>query len=209
MIESDSSSIAANCSVRLSRCRQLMSMRRDGSPPGDEGPDAEPSTRTWPARLAALLLLVVVVGAMTGAVVSSENRVRRLLVGRFVARASTAASFAGTDVSYTLGKEQTLATRQLASATVSQDGIQLLPRNPRLRSRPASRQRGSGTGRDPLQGQPHRHRDRLEVRPSELGGRWTRGGIRRGAVGCRRRAGDGVRGPLRHAVRPPGGQRCL
>lgn len=96
-------------------------MQRNGSSPDDARDRTERAIRAWPARVTAALLLVVILGAMTGAVGESANHTRRLLVGRFAARASTAASFAASDVSFTLGKEQTLASLQLNTATVSQE----------------------------------------------------------------------------------------
>jgi diguanylate cyclase (GGDEF)-like protein len=80
----------------------------------------ERALRRWPARVVTALVLVGVIGAMAGAEIGAQSGARRALEARFVVRASTAASFAQADASFTLGRERTLATALLTSQTVTQ-----------------------------------------------------------------------------------------
>lgn len=79
------------------------------------------SLNFWPARIAAAVLMLVVLGTMGFAQLNSENKSREGLEGRFKVRASTASSFLDSYVQNTLLREQELAKARLGDPVVTHE----------------------------------------------------------------------------------------
>lgn len=75
----------------------------------------------WPARIAAAVLLLIVLGSMAFAEFQTQQNSRKDIEDRFAVRATTASSFLVSYVSYTLDREQELAKMRLGDPTISHE----------------------------------------------------------------------------------------
>jgi diguanylate cyclase (GGDEF)-like protein len=79
------------------------------------------SRNFWPARIAAVLFIVVVVGSMATAALRTQVKARTALEDRFAVRATSASTFLDSYVQYTLDREQELAKLRLSTTEIDHD----------------------------------------------------------------------------------------